>query len=51
MVYREVCIYGKFDISIYTLKREIKFLVPLWNIVIIIMFASVFYRHQICVDL
>lgn len=43
MVYREVCIYDKLDISIYTLKREMKCLVPLWNIVIIIMFMSFFF--------
>jgi len=31
MVYTEVRIYGKFDIRIYTLKREMKCLVPLWD--------------------
>lgn len=47
MICREVCIYGKFDISIYTLKREIRCLLPLWNIVIFIMFST-FLAPNLC---
>lgn len=50
MIYREVCIYGKCDISIYTLKREIKCLVPLWNIVIFIIICIIFgtkFMHNV----